>query len=255
MSRFTRISSLALGATLLVLPAFAGGPQETFDQTYSMSMDGRFSLENINGDVEVEVWDRAELRIEATKTAPDNRLLDELLIEVDQNGNSISVETDYPNTSWKDRGFNGGHLEVEYRITMPRTAAISEIDLVNGDLTIVGVSGGVHAECVNGDLELKRVAGAIEASTVNGNLEIQSDGDGSDDMELSSVNGKVHLSLPSSASARIEVDTVHGRISNDFGLEVIKGEYVGRELSGTIGAGTGRIEIDNVNGGVTIARH
>ena len=57
------------------------------------------------------------------------------------------------------------------------------------------------------------------------------------------------------AMLRIDVDTVHGRISNDFGLEVIKGEYVGRELSGVIGAGSGRIEIDNVNGGVTIARH
>ena len=52
----------------------------------------------------------------------------------------------------------------------------------------------------------------------------------------------------------IEASTVHGRIRNDFGLEVDRGEYVGRSLRGSVGSGGARIDLSNVNGSIDIRR-
>jgi DUF4097 and DUF4098 domain-containing protein YvlB len=68
------------------------------------------------------------------------------------------------------------------------------------------------------------------------------------------VNGNVNLVIPSNSNAQVRAGTVHGAISNDFGLEVHHGNYVGHELSGQIGTGGPRIRLGNVNGSISI-RH
>ena len=51
---------------------------ETFDRTYEVSSNCRISLENINGDVTVEVWDANEVRVVAERQASTQELLDKL---------------------------------------------------------------------------------------------------------------------------------------------------------------------------------
>ncbi|MFN2532266.1 MAG: DUF4097 family beta strand repeat-containing protein [Pyrinomonadaceae bacterium] len=75
---------------------------------------------------------------------------------------------------------------------------------------------------------------------------------GSDPIELQSVNGSVTLVIPSDANASLTASTVHGGISNDFGLQVRDGEYVGHSLEGQIGSGGPRIKLGNVNGAIRI---
>src|SRR5205085_1607912 len=43
-------------------------------------------------------------------------------------------------------------------------------------------------------------------------------------------------------------------ISNDLGLPVREGEYVGRELAGRLGQGGARVGLNNVNGSIQIKR-
>jgi len=50
----------------------------------------------------------------------------------------------------------------------------------------------------------------------------------------------------------VRASTVHGGISNDFGLTVKDGEYVGHDLAGQIGTGGPRIKLGNVNGPIRI---
>jgi DUF4097 and DUF4098 domain-containing protein YvlB len=64
----------------------------------------------------------------------------------------------------------------------------------------------------------------------------------------------VVLIIPSDANAIIRAGTVHGAITNEFGLKVQHGEYVGHDLSGQLGTGGVRIKLGNVNGGISI-RH
>ena len=68
-----------------------------FDQTFSVSGRAQVSLENVNGDVHIEVWDQAEVRVQAEKFASSQELLDELEIEINASRDSVRIDTHYPN--------------------------------------------------------------------------------------------------------------------------------------------------------------
>jgi hypothetical protein len=56
--------------------------REEFHQTYPLSPTGRVSLENINGGVQIKVWDRAAVQVDAVKKAYRKERLAEVRIEV-----------------------------------------------------------------------------------------------------------------------------------------------------------------------------
>ena len=61
-----------------------------------LTANGRVSLDNINGPVEITGWNRNEVQIDAVKTARDQQRLDEARIEVNAGSNSVEIKTQYP---------------------------------------------------------------------------------------------------------------------------------------------------------------
>jgi len=228
---------------------------EEFHQTYALTPDGRVELDNINGAVHISTWDRNEVKVDAVKYAGSKERLDQARIEVDSGKDYVSIRTKYPD---HDLNFNwGSHNNpagVEYTLTVPRTARLDEIKLINGSLDITGVAGEVRASCINGKLEANNLSGRAELSTVNGRLDGKFDRLPSSWVELSSVNGPVELTIPSDSQAEIEAETVSGGIENDFGLHVNHHRYVGHDLRGELGNGGAHIKVSNVNGRIEI-RH
>src|ERR671932_1679710 len=118
---------------------------EEFHQTYPLSANGRVSLSNINGGVRVAAWDRNEVKVDAVKRAYTQERLQEARIEVDASPSSVHVETRYPdgNLTWRHNGddWRDNPATVEYTLTVPRGAALDEVNLVNGGLTVEGLAG------------------------------------------------------------------------------------------------------------------
>jgi DUF4097 and DUF4098 domain-containing protein YvlB len=245
-----KITILAAVALMVAGTTWAGALTETFDQTYAVDHGASVGLENINGDVTIEVWDRAEVRVYAVKSASSPARLDALRIDVEASSSSVYIDTRYPNSRDLEPADRHGHSKVEYTLTVPRFATIDEIELVNGDLVIEGVEGSVEAETVNGSISVRGASGEIELETVNGGIEFEMGSGVSDHVSLSSVNGAIDLYLYGSGEIRAE--TVNGRISNDFGLEVKKGKYVGSSMSGSIGGGGPSIDLETVNGAIRV---
>ena len=71
-------------------------------------------------------------------------------------------------------------------------------------------------------------------------------------LSLNSVNGNITLVIPSDANAQLRANTLHGAITNDFGLAVSNGRYIGHELYGQLGAGGPHIKLGNINGFISI---
>src|SRR3979411_3132670 len=68
-----------------------------FNQTYPLQPGGSFELQNVNGTVEVQGWDRDTIEIRAVKTAKHKESdLDRVSIEVDAKPRAVSVITRYP---------------------------------------------------------------------------------------------------------------------------------------------------------------
>ncbi len=244
------IPLLTLVLLVLFLAGSAAARMNREDvQTFPLAADGRLSLENVNGDVTIEAWDRDEVSVETLIHAETQESLDEVEVAIDAAADSIRIETVYPER--RHRRHNAA--SVDYTIRMPRGARIDGLELVNGSLTLSGVAGGVRAELVNGRATATELGGDVEIETVNGSLEVSLTVLGAgQSIALESVNGPLELQIPAHADAEIEAETVHGRIRNDFGLEEERGRYVGSSLRGTLGRGGARVELENVNGSITL---
>lgn len=240
------LTFLALGLTLTT-----AAEEIDFVETFSLSADGRVSLDNVNGDVTIEAWDSNEVKVEYTKRARSQAGLDRMTVEFDVQGDRLEIETEYSKEkrSWKNN--DGG--EVEFHLWVPRGARLDEIDLVNGNLKVTGVEGDLRADLVNGTVRARGLRGDVEIDTVNGDVEItMTDLASNRSVVIDSVNGSIEVAIPDGVGADIEASTVHGKISNDFGLTVKKGRYVGRSLNASMGGGGAQIELDNVNGAIRI---
>jgi hypothetical protein len=256
------------GLTTTSTPATADSPacpaceptqdlREEFHQTYGLSVTGRVSLENLNGGVQIKVWDRPAVQVDAIKKAYRQNRLNEAQIQVDATEESIRIKTEYPN---ENQSFRGDERRwenpaiVDYVLTVPRKAILESIELVNGSLDIDGVEGNVKASSINGRLNARGLAGEARLSTVNGSLNASfTQLNESKSISLGSVNGSLTIVIPSNANASVKAGTVHGGISSDFsGLKVKHGEYVGHSMDGQIGAGGPRIKLSNVNGEIRI---
>src|SRR4030095_7314801 len=230
--------------------------REEFHQTYPLSSTGRVALENINGGVQVKVWDRNAVQLDAIKKAYRRERLAEAKIEVNSTEDIIRIKTEYPD---QDQNFYGDERRyenpaiVDYTLTVPRKAMIESIELINGSLDIDGVEGSVKASSINGRVSARGLQGETKLSTVNGSLQATFTRlDESKPISLQSVNGNLTLVIPSDSNATVRASTVHGSITNDFGLTVNHGEYVGHDLTGQIGTGGPRIKLGNVKGAIRI---
>lgn len=245
--RFLVPLTLAILLLGFALAASAANVEKDWVETFALDTGGRVSLENINGDVEIEAWDRAEVEVRYTKRGKTEESLERVEVRIDATASRVSIETDYK------KGRNYDAASVEFFLYVPRGARLDEIDLVNGSLKVTGVEGSVHADLVNGKAILRELGGDVDVSTVNGPIEAElTRFEANQEVSLESVNGRLEVTLPAGARADVEAETVHGSIENAFGLEVKRDGFVGRSLRGSIGGGGPRIQLENVNGSITI---
>ncbi|MBI2498105.1 MAG: DUF4097 family beta strand repeat protein, partial [Opitutae bacterium] len=218
-------------------------------QPSQLNADGIVSLENVNGDIDITAWDKAEVSLEAEKSAKNSEELAKVTLEIDSTPGKLSIKTKYPKVGW----FRGNiNASVRYRLTVPAGVRLQKIGSVNSDITVAGVQGAVNLDTVNGTITARGLMADARLDSVNGTLHAEfASVERVRDVKLDSVNGRVEVTLPKDASAEVKADTVNGRVTIDQPFRL--GRAGRRSLSGSIGSGTGpRIVLDTVNGGIAI---
>src|SRR6267143_6684837 len=113
--------SISFTALSILMLAVAYAPPclaitKEFNQTYPLQPGGSFELQNVNGTVDVQGWDRDTIEIHAVKTAKHKESdLDLVSIDVDAKPGVVSVATRYP----QNEGAEGA---VEYTVHVPHCA-------------------------------------------------------------------------------------------------------------------------------------
>ena len=217
-------------------------PREEFHKTFALCPNGRVAIENLYGDVRISAWDRDEVRVEAIKRGPGR--LNDAQIVVDSSSGRVAIKTLYS-------GSGEQQASVEYRITVPRTANLEQVKLVNGGLSLTGLAGPVRASAVNGNILAEGLGGETNLSTINGRMEVGfAQISRSKPISLTSVNGAISLSLPSGAGASLEARNLSGGIQAD--LKRVWRALDGHSLRATLNRGGTPIRLHNVNGGISI---
>ena len=251
----------AAGALAPAASAEAVTLTQTLDRTFELAADGRVELENVNGSITVDSWDRPAVRVQAVKKAKAadrkdaERALRGTKVESSRAGDRrLRIETEQ---SRSERGFfswlldRDGKASVAYHLTVPRGVDL-QASTVNGRLDLDGVEGRLRLSTVNGSIHARDLAGAVRATTVNGAIEaaMRQVPEGAD-LELQTTNGGVELALPADVRADVEVSTTNGGISTDFPLERT-GRWGPQRMHGQLNGGGGRIRVETTNGGVAI---
>src|SRR5215467_5923938 len=200
-----------------------------FKQSYPLAPGGTFELQNVNGTVEVEGWDRDTVEVRAVKTAKHREAdLERVTIEVDAKPSAISVSTHYP----QDEGVD---VAVEYTIHVPHSAHVEHLGTVNGSLRVAGVDNIEELHAVNGNIEVFEGGGALRARTTNGNVHLElarvREKDG---LIGETTNGSVVLAIPLDTQADLETRCMNGGFYSELPVRMESTQRP-REMHGKIG--------------------
>jgi DUF4097 and DUF4098 domain-containing protein YvlB len=226
--------------------------REELHKSFPLATNGVLSLDNVNGHVHITVWDKAEISIDAVKSAKRQAELDAVEILIKPKSDHIRVETKYSHSKgsfWR----NNNSASVDYDIKVPSYVTLDKVQNVNGDVRIQGVRGTVDSSTVNGKLVAERLSNDAALESVNGSVQAGFDNvDSVKRASIKTVNGKVELNLPMQANADISAHTLNGGIEATGNLAVKKKWPVGTDLNDKLGKGGARFTAETVNGAIRI---
>jgi hypothetical protein len=144
---------------------------------------------------------------------------------------------------------------------------------VSGSTTLVGLDGRTEANSVSGDIDAQAVAGDLVVKTVSGGLTVVAGspatvransvggavtldlaGSSPADIKVNTVSGDVAVRLPQPADTRVEAGSTNGQFHSAFEELTVGGTWGAKRLTGTLGAGTGKLAVATVSGAISVLR-
>jgi len=134
-------------ATILLLPAAAGAVRltETWSRSFAVGEKPRFELENVNGNITVEVWDArsidvtAEIMVKAPGKSMARELYEGIDIASESDSARVAIATRLPRVREVAflEPFTGDRpsIRVRYHVMVPRGTSIS-VRTVNGNIEL-----------------------------------------------------------------------------------------------------------------------
>ncbi|MCX6566659.1 MAG: DUF4097 family beta strand repeat-containing protein [Candidatus Aminicenantes bacterium] len=247
----------AVGAVLLGLVLLAGNlaardrVEEKFARTEALDRNGKVSVQNVSGTIQVRSWAKAEVQIDAVKVSEassEERAKEnagKVTIEVVKEGGALRIETKYP----EGKLFGGNvNVHVNYVVTIPDQAAL-RVKNVSGDIEVQGIGGDVDIDEVSGGVKIVSAARSVECRTVSGGIILQGAGG---EVNLKAVSGGIKAE---DVTGSIEAETVSGGVTLRNVREA--SSVRAKTISGGIECETdilpnGRYNFDALSGGITL---
>jgi hypothetical protein len=207
------------------------------------------AVENVQGEISVEGWDRAEVEITAAKIGTgQGDHLDDVRVVTELGSRSLRFRTVYP-----------PHLEepvrVKYRLQVPRQVRLSSLRTLEGNIAVRNVEGSVDAWTLSGNIEQIDVTGRVVARALTGSIlvSLRALPAGTPPLLLDTVNGDIVLLLPPRSNADLQLSTVAGTIEGDYAFQVssIPGDSTRRTR---LGLGGVTILLRAVRGSIRVAQ-
>lgn len=246
MKSLLRALCALVPATVLSVTASAKVTAAVHEK-YQLAANGTVHLENVNGTVVIEGWDKPEVALEAEKSAPDDDYLQLIHIDVDAKPDEISIKTRYEK---KHSFFGDTRGEVTYHLKVPAGVTLKGINVVNSDVEVRGVTGWAELKTVNGRIDATGLTAGGHFDTVNGSIAV-SFSHLTTSVSLSTVNGSCHVKVPKDAAFSLKASSVNGSTTCDLPVTLEKSGS--HHLRGTVGGGGPEVSMSSVNGSLAIS--
>lgn len=255
----TRRFTLAIAAL-----AFAAAPAAAQDQwnwNGNVAAGRTIEIKGVNGSINAIAARGNEVRVTAVKTARRSETSD-VRIEVIEHSGGVTICAVYPSRRGRENECapgEGGTMNVQnndvtvaFTVHVPRGVKL-DANTVNGSIEITNIAADVNAHTVNGNVTVTS-GGLVTAQTVNGNIDVaMGRADWAGALKFETVNGSVSIAFQGDLNARVRAGTVNGSIETDFPLTV-QGRFGPKSVNGTVGNGGRELEINTVNGSISLLR-
>jgi len=204
---------------------------------YPLQVGGSVAVENIQGEISVAGWDRAEVEVTAAKIGTGRgEHLDDVRVVAELGLQSLKLRTVYPPRL-------DAPVRVNYRLHVPRQLRLAWLRTLEGNISVHDIEGPVDARTLSGNIEQTGATGRVVAGTLTGSIlvSLRALPASTAPLLLDTVNGNIVLLLPPRPNADLELSTVAGTIEGDYAYAV----------SSTPGDSTRRARLGR--GGVTIS--
>ena len=189
-ARMALTCAAALWAVLLQTGvAFA----ETVDERRTVTANPRVSIENVNGTVTVEGWDRKEVHVTGTIGSDVEK------VDVDGTEARLHIEVILPRHGRNLRS------EADLLIKVPVKAEVT-VEVVNCPIDVSKVDGTLDLESVNGDITVVGKPARVSARAVNGHIQVTAP---CTDTRAETVSGRIVLD---GVSGELVAATVGGSV-------------------------------------------
>ena len=247
----------------VVSPEF-GRPQAAQGQDWrwsgAVATGKTIEIKGVNGDIRAVAGSGNEVVVVAHKTARHDDPA-EVKMEVLTHADGVTICAVYPSSGGRpnecapgDKGHmntKNNDVTVDFTVEVPAGVKLAG-RTVNGAISVERLGADADVSTVNGSLNVV-AAGVVRATTVNGSVNVSMGrADWTGTVDLTTVNGSIRATLPRDFSAEVKGSTVNGGIESEFPLTV-QGKFGPRSITGTIGKGGRRLELNTVNGGITLA--
>ncbi len=214
----SKAAALALLLCLVSSAFSAEVLEDTIEKTVPLKADGTFSLQTIDGSVEIYGAEAEEVKIVAIRKAFSPQRLNAIQVRIDGGGSdSVNISTTaLPKPRW---GLSDRSGTVDYIINLPQHARIASLDIPNGELIIHGMRGAaINASLGNGRLISHNCFCDQKLRVQSGGLDLFFDWDEERPITIDGalVNGNARAVIPGDASFKLHAVSVHGRVASDF---------------------------------------
>ena len=171
---------------------------ESVDETMVVDPLGTIRIHNPRGEIEIEGWDRDEVRVEGEL----DDLARQLLFHVD--GKLAIVRVDLPrrNANWGDGS--------ELRIRVPSTATV-HVDGLSSDIDVSRVQGELAVRTVSGDVDVDGIESRTRIKTISGDVDVA---DGAGRLRVTTTSGNVDIDVRAN---EVFVDSITGDVELRLG--------------------------------------
>jgi hypothetical protein len=225
-------------------------------------------VDGINGNIEVTAVAQLDTiiiqgdRIVKSESIDDaEEHLPLLQVIIDQSSQTLKIRTEQPNPA------NGRNYQVDYEIQIPADwfqdlaqtngnilssggQGPIAIHSTNGNIVVDNCQTDVEAALTNGNITITNVTGSVYAYLTNGNIISQIELPIGGECEHISTNGNIQLSIPVSTSAEFSAQTANGSV-NISNLQLQNPQITQKSVTGILGNGQGRIDLQSTNGIIT----
>lgn len=134
--------------------------------------------------------------------------------------------------------------------TIEKVSGDLDLKTSSGDIHLYGLQGDLYFSSTSGDCTAENIAGSVRAGSTSGTINLKQLSDPQGRFSAETTSGDVYLEITDAFEGELELDSNSGDISSQ--LDMSRDSRSRNYVSGTVGSGKGRIEIETTSGDIVL---